>query len=299
MSTPTPAHPHLLDRDLSKAHAAELIELACPLLRELVNFGTGTLVRCLALSPRSKDGRFTCHVLYRQIIEATDGVEVLLSQCCAVPAVPILRSSFEALLSLIYVLEDDAKYALRSDAWVVGYARQRRAFFEILDPQTNKGKTFVQFMMDSPSKRERLNISAEAIRSARVRLDKLLADPKYHEIDAEYTRQKKRRPEWYSLFGGPQTLYELAKHFHFWPEYELLYRQWSRSVHAQDPLHSLTPAMPGQTFLDKLRQPKDLPFTGYFAAMFLIGSTTRMLTFFRPDEDAKPWYNEQVSSSIQ
>ena len=40
-------------------------------------------------------------------MEMTDGIEVLISQACVVPAIPLLRSSFEALISMEYILEKE------------------------------------------------------------------------------------------------------------------------------------------------------------------------------------------------
>src|SRR4030042_254458 len=59
---------------------------------------------------------------------------------CVNPAVPLVRSSFEAVLAMEYILEAD--YRRRAFAWMVGYAHARLHSYERFDPSTTKGKGF-------------------------------------------------------------------------------------------------------------------------------------------------------------
>jgi hypothetical protein len=96
----------LLNRSQSIADAKPLIERASPLLREIVNYSTNVFMRCMhAGNSGSKD--LPAFTLYLHMIEMTDGIEVLMSQACCEPAVPLLRSSFEASMSLRYMLQED------------------------------------------------------------------------------------------------------------------------------------------------------------------------------------------------
>jgi hypothetical protein len=47
-------------------------------------------------------------------------------------------------------------------------------------------------------------------------------------------RMKGRPPAWYSLYGGPSSLAELAEHLGHLDEYDVLYREWSGPIHASD-----------------------------------------------------------------
>ena len=138
---PTEPLKTVLDRDLSRVAVKQSLPIVSPLLQELVNYSTHALIRCAtsATGARKRDEDIAVLVLYRHIIEMTDGIEVLLSQGCSVPAIPLLRSSFEALLSLQYILESESEYGQRSLAWLVGYVHERVDTYEHLDPETNKG----------------------------------------------------------------------------------------------------------------------------------------------------------------
>lgn len=299
MTTPSVASPLVLERDISVAAAKPVIDLACPLLRELVDHGTSALIQCNQMSPRSADGRFACHALYRHIIEMTDGIEVLISQCCAKPAVPALRSSFEGLLYLTYILEDNSKYAQRSDSWFVNSIRQWLSYYDLTNRGHNRGRAFHEALKRRTTQPISLpHFTPEDVASRPGNFRKLLAEPQYQAIETEFKRQKKSNPNWYTLFGGPQNLQELARKLQLLPEYEVLYRQWSKTAHAQEHMNFFGPSRGEQSFMARLREQKDLPLVSLLAVAIMEKATRRMLRGFRPDEDIEPWCREQVKPRL-
>jgi len=142
---PTDPLPSALDREVSKAEARGLIDLACPLFRELVNYGTNALQSCnLEAARGQEDEHVAALVLYRHIIEMTDGIEILLAEGSVTPALPLVRSSFEALLQLEYILEDPGCYLQRSLSWMLRQIYDRLAVYEMVDRTTQRGKQFRQ-----------------------------------------------------------------------------------------------------------------------------------------------------------
>jgi len=139
MLMPTNALDSILYRELSKVSAREIISIASPLLQELVNYATNALARCANAKNRKVDEDLAILVLYRHIIELTDGIEVLVSESSPVPAIPLVRSSFEALLAMEYILENGQEYERRSLSWLVGYVHKRLDLYDRLDPSTQKG----------------------------------------------------------------------------------------------------------------------------------------------------------------
>jgi len=111
----------LLNRDLSQVSAKKIIDISSPLLKELVNYSTNVFGRCQALATGNKDEDLSIFMLFLHIIEMTDAVEILISKCCPVPAQILLRSSFEAYLSIEYILEKEKLYAQRSLSLLVVY----------------------------------------------------------------------------------------------------------------------------------------------------------------------------------
>ncbi len=102
----------LLNREIRKAEAREIINIASPLLQEEINYATNAFQRCQESAKNVvPDEHVPVLASYHHVIGMIDGIEVLISQSCIVPAVPLLRSAFEALLAIDYILEKD--YHLR------------------------------------------------------------------------------------------------------------------------------------------------------------------------------------------
>lgn len=290
---PTKQFEPLLYRELRKVEAKEVIKIASPLLQEEVNYATNAFQRCQASSTGAKDEDLPLLVSYLHVIEMTDGIEVLISQSCAVPAIPLLRSSFEALFTIEYILEGD--YQRRAFAWLVCYVHNRLSQYEMLDPSHQKGKEFlVTFAADSVSKYMKL-LSFPNLSQVIQNLKSLLNNPNYQFADYEYQRIKnirKRKPNWYSLFGGPGNLRDLAKHLNCGAQYDILYRSWSSIAHADDLSRFLAKTDEGYPGIKPLRNPEELKQVSSIASSFILGATEKILGKFRAGEMAsfRKWY---------
>lgn len=294
---PTNPLDSILDRELSKAEAKEIIEIASPLLQELVNFSTNVLARCStskALS-RREDEDVAVLALYRYMIEVTDGIEVLISQSISTASIPLLRSSFETLLSIEYILENDQGYVQRSLAWVTGYAHARLEMYERLDPSTNKGLEAKKlFGSDQIAANIQFPPIAD-IQRAIANLQIFLTKPHIQQVEQEYKKTKKR-PNWYSLFNGPNDLRMLANHLRRGGMYEVLYRTWSTTTHAQDFLPFMDKTIDGKPAIGRLRAPAQVREIASFTSTFMLEATRRMLKKFRAGEEdsLRKWYLSEI-----
>jgi len=208
---PTQPREDVLYRELSVLQAREANKLATPLLQEVVNFGTDAFVRCISYSAGEENVDLAPFALYRHILELTDGVEVLVANACPVPAIPSLRSAFEALLSLEF----------------------------------------------------------------------------------------KREPPWYRLYDGPRDLRSLAQHLRRNAQYDVLYRQWSLSAHAQDFSPFLTRGADEARAVKGLRDITSAKQVTTFAVTFLIDATRLIIDKFHPGELWGNWYFREVRDSYQ
>ena len=294
---PTKQFEPLLYRELRKVEANKIIEIASPLLQEEINYATNAFQRCQESAIGVADEHLPVLASYLDVIEMTDGIEVLVSQSCAIPAIPLLRSSFEALLTIDYILEGD--YQRRAFAWLVCYVHERLSQYEMLDPSHPKGKDFLTtFAADSVSKYMKLPSFPNLSQSIQ-NLKSLLNDPNYQVADYEYQNLKskrKRKPNWYSLFGGPGTLRELAKHLSRGAQYDVLYRSWSRITHADDLSRFLTQTNRGSPTFNPIRNPKELKQVSKIASTFILGATRKMIRKFRAGEKAslERWYRSEA-----
>lgn len=294
----------VLDRDFAKVAAKELIDLACPVLRETVNHGTNVFMRCQA---EARDGEEDEHLpifsSYLHVLEMTDGVDELLRESCINPAVPLVRSSFEAVLGMEYILEAD--YSRRAFAWMVGYVHSRLDSYERFDPSTRKGKGFAEAIAnDKVLKQIDFPPDVDPKRAA-DNMRQLLAKPQYHAAEAEYQERKERikrgAPHWFSLFGGPANLRNLAIALGRGAEYEVLYRQWSSVAHGHDVSRFLAPRdRAGDASIYSLRHAKELPRIALYAAHHMVDATRILLGKFRPGErdSLARWYIQEVRTPL-
>jgi uncharacterized protein DUF5677 len=117
---PTDPQTMILDRQRSRATAIPLLQVASATLQEIVNYSTQLIIRCsdASKSEIQKNEEVSIFLLYLHMLEITDAIEVLISESCPYPATPLLRSSFEALIGMDYILRED--FTRRSLSWLVG-----------------------------------------------------------------------------------------------------------------------------------------------------------------------------------
>ena len=148
---PTKPLEKLLYRELSKVAAKDVIEIASPLLQELVNFSTNAFARSASSSDGNTDEDLAVLILYLHVIEMTDAVEILVSQSCPAPAQTLLRSSFEATLYLEHILEKESDYVRRSLSWLVGYVHNRLEAYRLFSPSAPPERSIRQALKDHKS----------------------------------------------------------------------------------------------------------------------------------------------------
>lgn len=290
---PTDSLDSILYRDLAIAQARPVIDVAIPLLEELVNFGTHALMRCATSAQGEENEDVAAMSLYRHVIEMTDGVAVLISQSCAYPSIPLVRSAFEALISIDYIIENDGTYVTRSLSWLVGYMHQRIRMYELLDPTTTRGQGFQQ-AISTDDFVQAIPLPEKAdIDSAIANLQSLLATPQFATIDGDF-RALQGRKYWYRLYGGPNDLRELAHRVGKSALYDFMYRHWSRVSHAQDFEPFVAKAADGQGAIRPIRDPGEMKNSANFAATIFLTATIAMIRKFRPGEDIATWYEREV-----
>jgi len=188
----------------------KIIEIASPLLQEEINYATNAFQRCQESSKGAPDEDLPVLVSYLHVIEIIDGIENLIRNSCSGPIIPLLRSAFEALITIDYILEAD--YSRRAFAWLVCYIYERLSQYELFDPSSPKSKEFsTNLASDEVSDYFKPAPSLDPSKAI-INLKSLLNTQNYKVANCEYQSPKtkrKRKPQWYSLFGGPSNLRDL------------------------------------------------------------------------------------------
>ena len=290
---PTEPFKQLFDPELSKAAAKDRIAAAVALIEEIRNYGHALFARC-AYRPEGGDENMAILLLYYHLIEMLDAVGILVSESAPIPAELQVRAIFEALVSLSFILKADTPR--RGHAYLVCAFAERIRFYETLDPSTPAGQRYRQALASDPN--------CAWVRPERARPEEIdnlksgLAQPGYAEAYAEYQRLSVRRPaEWYQLFGGPNTLRDMAREVGREGAYAGLYGEWSILGHAKDALlRHMTQGQAGGPAVRPIRNPETIPQTVNFAVDFALEATRLMIEKYRPGELTRysEWYRREV-----
>lgn len=303
---PTESHSNILDRDLALTCSRPASEHAAKLLRELTNFGTHVLQRSqdAARADEEADAHFAPLALYRHVLELTDAIEVLVRNSCAVPAAPLVRATFEALLALAYIHQDDSTYQQRSLSWVYMDAVHRLRALERWVPGTSVRSNFLQERRDDPFGDTITEPHPEDIERQLRLVKSILADPNLATCASEYERLRDvtrfRTLHWYSLFDGPVTLEALAKRVGLLMHYRFQYRHWSKIAHAEDPGQFIDFTHDGEVGLRPLRQANELLSVTLSTANHALHAMWLTIKGLCPDERpaAQAWYVSEVRTAL-
>ncbi len=235
------------------------------------------------------------------VLEMLDGVEVLLESSCVVAARAPLRSAFEASLGLRYVLQSDLDR--RAMAYLVADLKERIRWYEEMDPETDVGRQFRKDMGVSEATSDFPFPAPEHCRSRAANLRTLMKREDFSPISAEYdaVAKKRRWPPWYSLFGGPRNLRELAVQLGEGDDYLILYRTWSRTTHAADLYRQLTAESDGTPAVRVIRNPLGMSSVYLQACGIGLESSRAVLEHYRSGELTQhaKWYMSQINPALK
>lgn len=296
---PTEPLRFLLDRNEAIKSQKQFIEATCPLLRELINEGTCVARRCEVTSPFDGYETIAPILIYTQMLELCDGVEVQLSNAVSRPAIPLVRGMFECWLQLAYMLKGDSRrrclqYLLAefhskieaTNRWTASTpdAERRRNELAKLDPELSADNLRAMLPCEHPEKR----------------LEVLMNEvPGLREVEEERKKlrhSKQRFKDWFNLFDGPKDRQKLAEAVDAVTYYDVIYNEFSNVSHGGATLSRLSEGTDGNTMILAMRQPQYFWDAGFFACHFLLDATRLLLRHFRNESPAH-WYAREVQEA--
>lgn len=289
------AYKDVLCREIEPKEYRDLLFQITGIIEECVNFGTHILVWC-SEKPKKDGSDLTITLIFRHFIESLDAITVLIKHGCADPTEPLLRSIFEALIGLEYILEKDT--VQRALLYEVAHAHRKISLYKKLDPTSDQGKQFKK-VLSNDSTVKNINLPAFDTNKLIANLENMLKKPKYISVDEEWQRYKKtnkRNPNWFSLFGGPKQIIDLAYRVNRGGLYEYLYRNWSQSVHATGVIRNITRDNFGNSAIIGLRNPKNIQIYSSLSLSMVMASYTKMIKYYIPDKkkDFQEWYIKNI-----
>ena len=184
-----------------------------------------------------KEFEYLTLMMFHDTLAKTDAVSVMVRARTAEPAKLQVRSIVEAMLCVEYLLREQDDVLARS-YMLFEAIKNMKALLESKEDtdQRNLKDSFAH--KDDISQFIELDLEEEQIESQIERLDRKILNPKFGKIVYEIYNNKGCR-NWYTVFGGPQNLKELAKEVRLLSYYNAFYSHFSSSMHASDSLKGM------------------------------------------------------------
>lgn len=266
------------DPDAEKA----LSKHSC-VIEEYVNFGTHILDWDIK-KMNGGDDVLVPLLFLRNSIELADAISVLIKSSTVDAAKPVLRSLLENTLGLEYLLEKDTDK--RSLSYIVWNTHEELKVLEKFDNTSEVGK-----QLTAELKKDKLighndnskHLNKPIYAWKRQNNESLLKLPLYAPIEEEYQntlkRLDKKKPSWFTLFGGPTNIVELAKYLKHHVLYEFFYRFFSGDVHGNNNVKGkLFPHYDGSVNILPLRDSSQAHFIAQHTHTLLLNS---YLSYFK------------------
>lgn len=211
-------------------HSAHLQSLS-KIIDEAIDFGTN-LLKWEADKKLEGDSNLVHLLFFRNILSTADGISILIKNSSIETSKPLFRVLMESVFSLEYILQEDSKN--RALAYLVWDAHKTIKFIEKIDFSTETGKQLKSdFAKDKFAKNTVLTDNPKYLEQKK-NAEELLKLPDYIDIELEYqkTHAKKKNPNWFALFNGPEDIEQLASRVSLNALYQIHYRAYSANIHS-------------------------------------------------------------------
>jgi len=319
------ANTNLLDRDLARQSVADVAGETSAIFRDIVDEGSwllGRVVQTVGATASPRPAHVAVVLLLRHILSLADSVDELFRAGCVQPAMLPMRAILEARMQLLYILGERNPYTQnpiekgdvdavprdpagrpfagaaleaiqdqRGRAYWVAELRRQRDTAMSLDAAVVAPR--LEYLLGSatvPASLADPAVQAEAAASV-ARWNALLSATENAPVVAEFQRVRGKRkydPDWYSLWGGPQTVRGLARSVGMAFQYDWFYSRASRTMHGTDVLGQLGTERPtGGRSVAPLREATGLAnlSTAFVIQMSLVYRSAVIAV--RPDEEPR------------
>jgi hypothetical protein len=256
------------------------------LLKDIVNYGSNLIPRCLATSDRRLKDVIIIGAFLRQVVAMVDGAEIQISNSAVHTSQLQARACFEASICINWLIKSDtdkkAKYFYvsnlrREKLWAqryLGESPRQAQFDEIV---SELGENFI-------NKSEEIELKARKIIKD---IDELLTKESYKAINDHFqkyinTNNLPFEPTWHKVYGI-KSVRQIAIDVERLPEYEFLYSITSEVMHSASYRHHFK-FENDQLIFEPIRCLKDIKTIINFIIPCAVRTYMDVLTFYRPTE---------------
>ncbi len=234
--------------------------------------------------PEQKYHHVSVQMLTHHFAEQIDGVAVLTRQGCAEACKGPLRSAFEGMMAILYMLEKDTER--RGLAYQVGHVHNKiRLTKRCLDSDPESVRFQKLLPQDAITA---INAEREKHEKQIRKWESMFLKPEFAPIEAEWQAQRAKhgnKLKWFTLFGGPSpNVEQLAKRLDMSDWYEVLYRQWCDTLHVGDALSGVLGRNGDEVHMRPIRHPANLQQWVMFAGLMAQKVARAVLLFYATTE---------------
>jgi hypothetical protein len=210
----------------------DLLRLYSEFLEETVNYGSHIMTWKPNDFSNGEQG-LPIVLFLRNYLSYIDSCSILVKQSSIEPCQSLLRTSFENLLYILYLIDDNSgKKAL---GYIIWNAFEKAKLLSKVDGKSKQYLDLAKSYKKTELLKDEQPIILKNIDKLKETNNNLINAKQYTEIVKEYHRTSgkynKRPFAWYSLFDGPSSIRLLAERVKLESFYEILYKSWSSSTH--------------------------------------------------------------------
>jgi hypothetical protein len=274
----------LLDRDRTLADVNEHLQPWVQLIRDITNYGTNLVPRCMVSSNRTLADAIILATLLRQAVAMLDGIEILLSNGAVYVSKLQMRALFESSIYIDWILGSDTEK--KAAYYYVHNLRRMRIWASRSQPGSPESQEFSSVMDDFGIK-----IQDEVRDSDKTKIfeiNQALSQPKYAAINKEFEEHRKGKrydSTWYAplLPKGQRSLAAISRAAGKESQYRLLYSGASEVMHSSNYGHHVRFA-DGKLTLFPIRFLEGFEIVLSFSLSTAIQTYMTVLKKYRPGE---------------
>jgi hypothetical protein len=224
----------IIDRDIAKASAKEAYAETNELLIDLVNYGSNLIARAFDQSTKKLPDIIIIGHFAKSAISALDSIQIGFNEASYLSVKLAIRALLEASFQLEWLLQGDTEK--RAKQFHVSLLRQKKLTNDLyMGSLPGSKQLFTSFTnrgFSDPA--ASLGSLAAAVTHQNNAIDNALSSPEYLAINQEFQRtaQNDFDKHWYSLFGGPRSIKQLADSINKTVEYKVFYSNYSQFMHS-------------------------------------------------------------------
>jgi hypothetical protein len=231
-------------------------------IEETVNLGSKILLWDIQ-NEKNKGGFEGLPIIlfFRNYLEQLDASSILIKYSSVEPVNNLLRTALENFFYIEYLLEKDFKK--RSLSFLVWTTFRTISYYEKADGKSQSYKELLDAYKQDKIVSNSCPIIIPNIEELKKNSVEFLNQVDYKEVTKEYRNRlgKRKRIEWYSLFGGPENIKELSKYLKYPAFYNIIYQSLSSSIHGTNTIQGkITSGKNNNANIYQIRLPLDIEF---------------------------------------